>query len=352
MNYSKETIDLAKKIEAMDQPIFSALDAKKLGIVIKNIAAIEEDISDRSNYKTEKEYRTNSAKALKLTERLKALVEADFEKKSTLREFIELDKSSYLLESKADDALTKLIDGYEKDISGSEGDEKKELVQELGEKVKEYILRLIKNIARDSIYIDTPDVIKTVKAALKSAGIDDEEIAEFVKASSGDAKDREKYEFDVMKDIAGVEEKGRKKKAKEEKAEKEEKDEDADTVAKGKKALSDEETAKMEKEAEEELNRLAGPKKGAKKILLAIAKKVDGDDVSDAIIGETEMSQTDIEGLEYEDDVMNAIVNGRKATTPAQIAKRIKELNGTKVYFFSEKKKDASGEPWIVLKIK
>lgn len=270
----------------------------------------------------------------------------------TLKDFINKHEDSYLLESKADDALSKIILDTKEDIAEATPEEKEEIFTEAGKKIKTIIDRLIKNVARDSVYIDDEKVLTNVKKILKNADIVDEDINDYLVACEGNEKVREKYEFDVMKDIAGVEERGRRKKKEDTKEEKET-SVDPESEAKSKKAMSDEETNKLEKETEEEISALIG-KKGdlEKKTLLAIIKKENDGEILEAILGETSLKDKEIEGLEYEEDVMAGIVGGKKFSTPAQIAKRIKELKGTKIYFYSAKKKDDGDNPWTIIKVK
>ena len=271
---------------------------------------------------------------------------------TSLKDFISKHEESYLLESKADDALSIIIIDTKEDIAEATPEEKEEIFAEAGKKIKTIIDRLIKNVARDSVYIDDEKVLNNVKKILKNAEIVDENINDFLEACAGNEKVREKYEFDVMKDIAGVEERGRRKKKEDSKEEKET-SVDPDTEAKSKKAMTSEETDKLEKETEEEISALIG-KKGdlEKKTLLAIIKKENDGEILEAILGETSLKDKDIEGLEYEEDVMAGIVGGKKFTSPAQIAKRIKELKGTKIYFYSAKKKDDGDNPWTIIKVK
>jgi len=273
--------------------------------------------------------------------------------KVNLKEYLESHKDSYLFESKADESLSKIIASTKEELANvSKDEEKEDIFKEAGKKIKTILDRLIKNVARDSVYIDDEKVLKGVKTILKNAEITDEEISEYIVACEGNEKVREKYEFDVMKDIAGVEERGRRKKKEDSKEEKET-DPDADTEAKNKKALSGEDTDKLEKETEEEISKLIG-KSGnlEKKTLLAIIKKENDGEIMEAILGETSLKDREVEGLEYEEDVMSAIVGGKKFTTPAQIAKRIKELKGTKIYFYSAKKKEDGDNPWTIVKVK
>jgi hypothetical protein len=84
--------------------------------------------------------------------------------------------------------------------------------------------------------------------------------------------------------------------------------------------------------------------------LLGIVKKEDDGEVLDAIVGDTELSVRDIEGLEYREDVMAAMFNARDLKTPAAITKRVKDLKGDVVYFYDEKKKDNDEEFWKIVK--
>lgn len=272
--------------------------------------------------------------------------------KVNLKEYLESHKDSYLFESKADESLSKIIASTKEDLANvSKEEDKEEIFKEAGKKIKTVLDRLIKNVARDSVYIDDEKVLKGVKTILRNAEIVDEEISDFIVACENEKK-REDYEFDVMKDIAGVESRGRRKKKEDDKEEKET-DPDADAEAKNKKALSGEDTDKLEKETEEEISKLIG-KSGdlEKKTLLAIIKKENDGEIMEAILGETSLKDREVEGLEYEEDVMAAIVGGKKFTTPAQIAKRIKELKGTKIYFYSAKKKEDGDNPWTIVKVK
>jgi hypothetical protein len=84
--------------------------------------------------------------------------------------------------------------------------------------------------------------------------------------------------------------------------------------------------------------------------LLAVVLNRDGEEILSALVGETDLNVKQIEGLEYEDDVLKSINNGRKLKTPAEITRKVKELKGTIVYFYDPKKKENEEKFWTVVK--
>lgn len=134
---------------------------------------------------------------------------------------------------------------------------------------------------------------------------------------------------------------------KDETEDKEVSDKDIEREAKEKAKDDDEFEKEVQKEIEAEKK---SPKK-AKKVLLGIIVKEHDGEVVEAYIGETELKEKEIEGLEYREDVSKAIDNMRLLKTPAAISKRIKELGGTVVYFYDEKKRDNDEEFWKIVKV-
>ena len=160
-----------------------------------------------------------------------------------------------------------------------------------------------------------------------------------------DSAKREKFESKLQSEVAD----SKKKETKEEKSEEDEKETDADIAKRAKSNAKDDD--EFEKEVEKEIEAEKKTVKKPKKILLGIIlKDVDGE-IGEAIIGETDLVQKEIEGLEYKDEVSKAMYNMKTLKTPAQIAKRIKELKGSIVYYYDEDKRNNDKEFWTVVKI-
>ena len=224
--------------------------------------------------------------------------------------------------------LTTLLNTAEKAIQKTEDKEDREdLVKEFAEKLLKVLEELIENFAKDSAYL-TKEQVEEVRKILDESGIKHKEVESYLIAS-----------LEIDKRKAFEEEHG-------------EDSEDDDKIAKKAKenAKDDEELEKETEKDLKELEKKVGRK--PKKILLGIIKKEHDGEVLEAIVGDTELSVRDIEGLEYREDVMAAMFNARDLKTPAAITKRVKELKGDVVYFYDEKKKDNDEEFWKIVSYK
>jgi len=222
--------------------------------------------------------------------------------------------------------LTKILDSSTKELSKTEDkDDKEDLVKEFAEKILKVLEDLIENFAKEPSYL-TKEQVEEVRKILDESGIKHKEVESYLTASLESDK-RKAFEEEHGEDS-----------------------EDDDKIAKkAKENAKDDEN--LEKETEKDLKELekkVGRK--PKKVLLGIVKKEDDGEVLDAIVGDTELSVRDIEGLEYREDVMAAMFNARDLKTPAAITKRVKDLKGDVVYFYDEKKKDNDEEFWKIVK--
>lgn len=133
---------------------------------------------------------------------------------------------------------------------------------------------------------------------------------------------------------------------KEEEDDKPETDDDIKKKAKEAK-IKDEED--LEKEVRKEAEKDA---KKTKKVLLGIVDERDHDgEVSKGIILDTELPEKKIEDLETREDVVASGINAKKLKTIAEIAKHIKKLNGTIVYWFDFESDHEGDVPWKKVKV-
>ena len=224
--------------------------------------------------------------------------------------------------------LTSILNTAQKSIEKTEDkDDKEDLVKEFAEKILKVLEDLIENFAKEPSYL-TKEQVEEVRKILDESGIKHKEVESYLTASLESDK-RKAFEDEHGEDS-----------------------EDDDKIAKKAKenAKDDEELEKETEKDLKELEKKVGRK--PKKILLGIIKKEDDGEVLEAIVGDTELSVRDIEGLEYREDVMAAMFNARDLKTPAAITKRVKELKGDVVYFYDEKKKDNDEEFWKIVPYK
>lgn len=223
--------------------------------------------------------------------------------------------------------LSKILKDSEVISKTEDKDDKEDLVKEFAEKLLKVLEELIENFAKDSAYL-SKEQVEEIRKILDASGIKHKEVESYLTAS-----------LEVDKRKAFEEEHG------------EDSEDDEKIAKKAKENAKDDE--ELEKETEKDLKELekkVGRK--PKKVLLGIIKKEDGEEVLEAIVGDTELSVRDIEGLEYREDVMAAMFNARDLKTPAAITKRVKELKGDVVYFYDEKKKDNDEEFWKIVSYK
>ena len=107
----------------------------------------------------------------------------------------------------------------------------------------------------------------------------------------------------------------------------------------------------LEKEVEKEAEKDAKEKK-VKKILIGVVSQEKDGEVYKATVYETDAKEKKIEGVEYFDDLFGITFNPVKLKTPAEIAKHIKKIKGTVVYWFDFDKKDEDKEYLKIEKIK
>lgn len=263
--------------------------------------------------------------------------------KITFKEFLILEsKNQYLVT--IENVLKKLIQEYNevKDVP----EELKEFKKEASEKFKKTLLNSINTVVKDQTYITDTELVDNIKKFLKLIDLDEKIITQYLEASSDQSK-REKFESKLQSMVADGESKSEKK----EKTEKdeEETDEKIAQVAKDL-ARSGKGDSKLEKEVEDEVEDEKKQVKKEPKILLGIIKTEKGGEITRAILGETDLKKKDIEALEYEEDVLSAISNARDLKSVLEIDKRIKQLKGTVVYFYSPEKKDNDEDFWTVKK--
>ena len=126
-------------------------------------------------------------------------------------------------------------------------------------------------------------------------------------------------------------------------------DEKIEKEAKSKDKGDEELEKEVEKEAKEESEKEA---KKVKKILIGVVTKEKDGEVLQATVYETDAKEKKIEGVEYFDDLFGITFNPIKLKTPAEIAKHLKKINGTVIYWFDFDKKDADKEYLKIEKIK
>lgn len=243
-------------------------------------------------------------------------------------------KQFILLESKKEfvDSFIKTIEKIKEKFNSTKSEDpdkidgvKKKSIEEIEESIE----KLFSDFSKNMVYIEEEKIVEEIKEFFKELKLKNKLFDLYLEAGLEQNK-RAKFE-DEISDLNS----------------KEETDKDVEEKAK-KNAKDDDE---FEKEVEKEIESEKKQPKKAKKILLGIIEKEFDGEVSEAYIGETDLKEKQIEGLEYREDVSNAINNMRLLKTPAAIAKRIKELGGTIVYFYDEKKRNNDEEFWKVVKI-
>lgn len=108
----------------------------------------------------------------------------------------------------------------------------------------------------------------------------------------------------------------------------------------------------LEKEVEKELEKESKEGKRVKKILIGVVTKEKDDEILQATVYETDAKEKKIEGVEYFDDLFGITFNPIKLKTPAEIAKHLKKIKGTVIYWFDFDKKDEDKEYLKIEKIK
>lgn len=264
--------------------------------------------------------------------------------KLTFKEFLILEsKNQYLVT--IENVLKKLVQEYSevKDIP----EDLKEFKKEASEKLKKSLMNSINTVVKDQTYITDKELVENIKTFIKLVDLDEKIITQYLDASLDQSK-REKFESKLQSIVADGETKSEKK----EKVEKdeEETDEKIAQVAKDM-ARSGKGDSKLEKEVEDDIEDEKKQTKKEPKILLGIIKTEKNGEITRAIIGETDLKKKEIEELEYEEDVLSAISNARDLKSVLDIDKRIKQLKGTVVYFYSPEKKDNDENFWIVRKV-
>lgn len=246
-------------------------------------------------------------------------------------------KKFVLMESKKEvvSGFIKIVDGAKERLIKIDDPEKlddlkKKIKDEIETEIEKFISKFdSKNVLWDESFIDDEKIIDDISEFLKSLKIKSK-IFDLYLESGLDNKKKEKFieELDFVSD-------------------KDETDKDVEDNAK-KNAKDDDE---FEKEVEKEIEAEKKQPKKNKKILLGIIEKEHDGEVTEAYIGETDLKEKEIEGLEYRDDVSSSIQNMRLLKTPSAISKRIKELGGTVVYYYDEKKKENEEEFWKIVKV-
>ena len=226
-----------------------------------------------------------------------------------------------------------------------DAEEIKEFKKDASETFKKTMTNVINKVVKDKSYISDKQLIDDIKNFMKLIDFSDKMVEKYLEASL-DEKKREGFESKLQGEAS-------EETKKEEKKEKKEKDEDETDETLEKKAKEKAKMggdSKLEKEVELEVEKENKSPKKEKKVLLAVVQDRDGDEILKALVGETDLSVKEIEGLEYEDEVLKSINNGRKLKTPAEIAKKVKDLKGTVVYFYDPKKKENDEKFWTVVK--
>lgn len=264
--------------------------------------------------------------------------------KVTFKEFLILEsKNQYLIT--IENVLKKLIQEYG-DVK-DDVEELKEFKKEASAKFKKTLMNSINTVVKDQTYITDSELVDNIKTFLKLIDLDEKIITQYLEASL-DQNKREKFESKLQSMVADGDNKSEKK----EKSEKdeEETDEKIAQVAKDL-ARSGKGDSKLEKEVEDDVEDEKKQVKKEPKILLGIIKSEKGGEITRAILGETDLKKKDIEALEYEEDVLSAISNARDLKSVLDIDKRIKQLKGTVVYFYSPEKKDNDEDFWTIKKV-
>lgn len=221
----------------------------------------------------------------------------------------------------------------------------KEFKKEAAETFKKTMTNVINKVVKDNTYISDKQLVDDIKNFMKLIDFSDKIVDKYLEASL-DEKKRESFESKLQSEVAD----DTKKEEKKEKKEKDEDETDETLEKKAKEMAKSGGDSKLEKEVELEIEKEKESPKKSKKVLLAVVHDRDGDEILKALVGETDLSVKEIEGLEYEDDVLKAINNGRKLKTPVEITRKVKDLKGTVVYFYDPKKKENEEKFWTVVK--
>ncbi len=124
-------------------------------------------------------------------------------------------------------------------------------------------------------------------------------------------------------------------------------DKDIEKEAKSKTKGDEELEKEVEKEAEEE-----SKKKKIKKVLIGVVDERNHDgEVSKGVVLETDLPEKKIEDLETREDVIASGNNAKKLKTIAEIAKYIKKLEGTIIYWFDFESDHEGDVAWKKVKV-
>lgn len=255
-----------------------------------------------------------------------------------LKEFLLLEEKNQFVVS-IENVLNKLVNEF------SEIEDVEEVKKDASEKFKKVMENVINKVVKDKTYISEKSLVDDIKNFMKLIDFSDKMIEKYLEASL-DEKKRDAFESKLQSDVA----EDSKKTEKKEKEEKEEDETDEVVAKKAKELAKNGGDSKLEKEVEMEVEKEKQSPKKEKKVLLAVVLNRDGEEILSALVGETDLNVKQIEGLEYEDDVLKSINNGRKLKTPAEITRKVKELKGTIVYFYDPKKKENEEKFWTVVK--
>ncbi len=279
----------------------------------------------------------------------------------TLKEYVNI--HSYLFENRVYDTLKDLVEKTKKEMDDSETEaEKVEVCKENWDKIKSLISKLINNVVRDSFYPNIT-LVPAIKQIMKNAGDEDSEIKEYLEVSGDPEADKknaktgiskkEKYESKMQIAIADITKVG-KKIADIEDVSGEEEDEVEGKDKERAERIARENAARVtvdDIEAPEEAPR--GRRGRVKeKVVLGIIKREKGKVIESAIIGNTDLTEKQITELEYEDEVLDAIIEPRTLKTSEEIDKHLIKLEADKVYYYSAERKNEDKEYWIIKKVK
>lgn len=262
--------------------------------------------------------------------------------KLTFKEFLILESKNQFVVT-LESVLKKLVKEY---ASIDDADEMKEFKTEATEQLKKSLTNVINTVVKDGTYIEDKELVENLKSFMKLLDFSDKLITMYFEASL-DANKRDKFESKLQSLVADDD--GKKETKEKKEKDEDETDEKIAQVAKDN-ARTGKGDAKLEKEVEDEIENEKKEPKKLNKILLGIIKKERDGDILSAIVGNTDLAKKDIEGLEYEKDVLDAIVDARNLKTPAEITNYVKKLKGTVVYFYDPVKKEKDLEFWKVEK--
>lgn len=257
------------------------------------------------------------------------------------KEFLLLEEKNQFVVS-IENVLKKLVNEFS-EIEDAE--EIKEFKKDASEKFRKVMENVINKVVKDKTYISEKSLVDDIKNFMKLIDFSDKMIEKYLEASL-DEKKRDAFESKLQSEVA----EDSKKTEKKEKEEKEEDETDEVVAKKAKELAKNGGDSKLEKEVEMEVEKEKQSPKKEKKVLLAVVLNRDDDEILSALVGETDLGIKEIEGLEYEDDVLKAINNGRKLKSPAEITRKVKDLKGTVVYFYDPKKKENDEKFWTVVK--